>query len=50
MKTTEQSNPQFTPMLALVDAIPVLFFGIAAIMLMVFLYLVPLRHFDSEEI
>ena len=33
MKTTEQSNPQFTPMLALVDVIPVLFFGIAAIML-----------------
>ena len=33
MKTTEQSNPQFTPLLALVDAIPVLFFGIAAIML-----------------
>ena len=33
MKTTEHSNPQFTPLLALVDAIPVLFFGIAAIML-----------------
>ena len=27
MKTTEHSNPQFTPLLALVDAIPVLFFG-----------------------
>ena len=25
MNTTEHSNPQFTPLLALVDAIPVLF-------------------------
>ena len=33
MKTTKENNNQFTPQLALVDAIPVLFFGIAAIML-----------------
>ena len=33
MNTTKENNTQFTPLLALVDAIPVLFFGIAAIML-----------------
>ena len=33
MNTTQENNTQFTPLLALVDAIPVLFFGIAAIML-----------------
>ena len=33
MKTTKTNNNLFTPQLALVDAIPVLFFGIAAVML-----------------
>ena len=33
MNTTTENNSQFTPLLALVDAVPVLFFGIAAIML-----------------
>ena len=33
MNTTKENNTQFTPLLALVDAIPVLLFGIAAVML-----------------
>lgn len=33
INTTKNNNSQFTPLLALVDAVPVLFFGIAAIVL-----------------
>ena len=33
MKTTKEDNSQFTLQLAIMDAVPVLFFGIAAIML-----------------
>ncbi len=33
MNTAQENNSQFTPLLALVDVIPVLLFGIAAIML-----------------
>ena len=33
INTTKNNNSQFTPLLALVDAVPVLFFGIAALVL-----------------